>query len=111
MPRRKEYFVTRESRMRPVHPGALLREDVLPALGISVSRIAREIGVARQTLHRDLAEKGGIPPEMAVRLGRYLGNGAGPLIRMQAAHDLWHAERRLKTAIARIPTRSEKRAA
>jgi addiction module HigA family antidote len=80
-----------------------LREDVLRALGISVSEAARQLGVTRQTLHRIMAEKAGISPEMAVRLGRFCGNGPGLWLRMQQAYDLWHAERELGPALERIP--------
>jgi antitoxin HigA-1 len=54
---------------RPTHPGAIQREDILPALGLSVSEAARQLGVSRQTLHRILAERVSVTPEMAVRLG------------------------------------------
>ena len=80
---------------RPTHPGAILREDVLPALDLSVSEAARQLGVTRQTLHRIMAERVSITPEMAARLGRFCGNGPGLWLRMQQAYDLWRAEREL----------------
>ncbi len=88
---------------QPTHPGALLREDVLPALGLSVSEAARQLGVTRQTLHRVIAEKVSITPEMAIRLGRFCGNGPDLWLRMQQASDLWRAERELGEALERIP--------
>jgi antitoxin HigA-1 len=88
---------------RPTHPGAILREDVLPALGLSISEAARQLGVTRQTLHRILAEKVSVTPEMAARLGRFCGNGAGIWLRMQQACDLWRAERELGSELKRIP--------
>jgi addiction module HigA family antidote len=69
-----------------------LREDVLPALNLSVSEAARQLRVTRQTLHRILAETSDVSPEMAVRLGKLCGNGPGLWLRMQQALDLWHAE-------------------
>jgi len=87
----------------PTHPGAILREDVLPALGLSVSEAARQLGVTRQTLHRIMAEKVSITPAMAARLGRFCGNGAGIWLRMQQACDLWRAERELRSELALIP--------
>jgi addiction module HigA family antidote len=90
-------------RRPPTHPGAILREDVLPALGLSVSEAARQLGVTRQTLHRIMAQKVSITPEMAVRLGRFCGNGPGLWLRMQQAYDLWHAERELGGKLERIP--------
>ncbi len=88
----------------PTHPGELLREDVLPALGLSVSEAARQLGVTRQTLHRLMAGSHGITPEMAVRLGKFCGNGPTLWLRMQQAFDLWRAEERLRDEIERIPT-------
>ena len=87
----------------PTHPGAILREDVLPALGLSVSEAARQLGVTRQTLYRIMAGKVSITPEMAARLGRFCGNGPGLWLRMQQAYDLWHAERELRTELEQIP--------
>jgi antitoxin HigA-1 len=88
---------------RPTHPGAILREDVLPALGLSVSEAARQLGVTRQTLHRIMAEKVSITPAMAARLGRFCGNGPGLWLRMQQAYDLWRAERELRSELKQIP--------
>jgi addiction module HigA family antidote len=86
---------------KPTHPGAILREDVLPALGLSISEAARQLGVTRQTLHRIMAEKVSVTPEM--RLGRFCGNGPGLWLRMQQACDLWRAERELRSELERIP--------
>jgi antitoxin HigA-1 len=105
MAREKEYPVTAAPKVSPVHPGELLREDVLPALGMTVSDAARELRVSRQTLHRILSGNMAVSPEMAVRLGKFCGNGAGLWLRMQAAYDLWHTERRMRAEIKRIPTR------
>lgn len=88
----------------PTHPGEILREDVLPALRLSVSEAARQLGVARQTLHRVLSGRSGISPEMAVRLGKFCGNGPGLWLRMQQSHDLWHAELRLGAELDKIPS-------
>ena len=105
MARKKEYLVTGTSKVPPVHPGELLREDVLPALRMTVSDVARELRISRQTLHRILSGTMAVSPEMAVRLGKFCGNGPGLWLRMQAAYDLWHSERRMREEIKRIPTR------
>lgn len=88
----------------PTHPGELLREDVLPALGMSVTDAAAALRVTRQTLHRLLAGATAVTPEMALRLGKFCGNGPGLWLRMQQAYDLWHAERRLVAELAAIKT-------
>ena len=105
MAREKEYPITATPKVPPVHPGEILREDVLPALDITVSDAARGLRVSRQTLHRILSGSMAVSPEMAVRLGKFCGNGPGLWLRMQAAHDLWHTERRMRAEIKRIPTR------
>ena len=88
----------------PTHPGEVLREDVLPSLKITITDAAKELGIARQSLHRVLAGEMSITPEMALRLGRWCGNGPGIWLRMQVAHDLWHAERTMTDSLANIPS-------
>lgn len=97
-----EYPVQRPLRRKPVHPGAILRDDVLPAVGLSVSETARRLGVSRQQLHRVLACTHPITTEMALRVGKFAGNGPDLWLRMQQNYDLWHAEQRLKTELDRI---------
>ncbi len=98
----EEYIVTEAPRMQPIHPGAVLREDVIREMNISVSEFARRIGVSRQILHRILAQTSSITPEMALRIGRFLGNGPGLWLRMQEAFDLWESERKLSNALNAI---------
>ena len=76
---------------------------MLPALSLSVSEAARQLRVTRQTLHRVLAGKSGVSPEMAVRLGKFCGNGPGLWLRMQQTFDLWHAEKSLRDELEKIP--------
>jgi addiction module HigA family antidote len=81
----------------PTHPGELLREDVLPAIGMGKSEFAQAIGISRQHLYDILNEKKPVSPEVAARLGAAFGDGAGIWLRMQAAYDAWHAERSVDT--------------
>ena len=90
----------------PSHPGDLLREAVLPAMGVSIAQAAREMGVSRQQLYMILREERSITAEMAMRLGKYCGNGAELWLKMQSAHDLWRARHALADEIAGIPTRA-----
>src|SRR5438309_5187750 len=69
--------------LRPTHPGEILREDVLPALDIAKTRFAALLRVSRQTLYDLLGEKQPVTPQMALRLGRLLGNGPDIWLRMQ----------------------------
>jgi antitoxin HigA-1 len=61
--------------LKPTHPGEVLREDVFPALGMSMTAIAKALGISRQMLLRLVNEKQPVTPETAVRLGKFLGNG------------------------------------
>ena len=79
----------------PTHPGEILREDSLPAMGLSVAAFARALGVSRQMVHGILAERSAVSPEMAVRLGAFFGNGPQLWIDMQTRRDLWLAEKRM----------------
>ena len=103
MLREKEYEVAHEPIMPPEHPGTLLGEDVLPALNMTVSEVARKLGVSRQTIHRIIAGKQPVTVEMALRLGKFCGNGPGLWLRMQQAYDLWHAKQKLNDEIDQIP--------
>lgn len=94
----------RRSARRPTHPGEIVRDIVLPELKISVSEAARQLGVTRQTLHAILSGRSGVTAEMALRLGRFCGNGPGLWMRMQQAFDLWQAENRLSDTLNDIPS-------
>lgn len=85
----------------PMHPGELLREDVLPALGKPKTEIARLLGVSRQSLHDILAEKQPVTPAMALRLGKLCGNGPDLWLNLQRDYDL--AEARKKVDVSAIP--------
>jgi antitoxin HigA-1 len=99
-----EKTIRRDPNRAPVHPGAILREDVFPAIDETIAEAARKLGVTRQHLHRILAEKVPVTPDMALRLGKFCGNGPGLWLRLQQSFDLWHAERALKGAVSKIPT-------
>jgi addiction module HigA family antidote len=100
----EEIRVTGEPDWPPVHPGEVLGETVLPELRLTVAAAARELGISRQTLHKLIAGKISVTPEMALRLGRWCGNGPHLWLRLQHHFDLWHAERRLADSLMRIPT-------
>ncbi|ENW19931.1 HigA family addiction module antitoxin [Acinetobacter haemolyticus] len=83
----------------PPHPGETLREDVLPALNLTVTEAAEQLGVSRVTLSRLLNATSGVSPEMALRIEKWLGieNGgrADIWLNMQASYDLWQARQRI----------------
>jgi len=87
----------------PTHPGAILREDVLPALNMTITDFAIKLGVTRQQVHRILAEESDISTEMALRLGKICGNGPQLWLGMQEARNLWLARAKLADELERIP--------
>jgi addiction module HigA family antidote len=97
-----EYIAKQNPNRCPSHPGALLREVVIPATGKTKTEIARLLGISRQHLHDVLEEKKPISPEVAVRVGKLFGGGAGAWVRMQGAYDTWQAERKID--VSKIPT-------
>jgi antitoxin HigA-1 len=90
--------------LSPMHPGELLREDVLPALGRSRAEIARLLGVSRQTLHAILTEKAPVTPEMALRIGKLCGNGPELWLSLQGRYDIERLSRAKRQEIDAIPT-------
>jgi addiction module HigA family antidote len=85
-----------------MHPGELLREDILPALGRSKTEIAGLLGISRQTLHDIITEKQPVTVGMAVRLGKLVGNAPVFWLNLQRAYDLERAEREVD--VSAIPT-------
>ena len=90
--------------LKPIHPGELLREDVLPSLNRPKTEIAKLLGVSRQTLHDILEEKQPVTPAMALRIGKLCGNGARLWLNLQRTYDLAKAEEELAAVIKAIPT-------
>ena len=82
----------RDPRRAPTHPGALLREDVLPALGMTQTELAKRLDVSRVSVSELLHERRSLSPEMASRLARLLHGAPEIWLRMQAARDLWEIE-------------------
>ena len=84
----------------PPHPGLTLRDDVLPALGLTVTQAAQQLGVSRITLSRVLHRHAAISPEMAVRIEAWLGKERGGNAQIwlaeQAAYDMWQVRQRAK---------------
>jgi|TARA_Y100000031_G_C8196889_1_gene374145 addiction module HigA family antidote len=89
--------IFRDRTRPPAHPGAILRHDVLPALGMKPAQFARHIGVSRQLLNKIIRENDPAPlsPEMAIRIGQACGNGPILWLNMQRNYDLWHAAKKV----------------
>ena len=95
-------MIERHASIDPAHPGEILREDVLPALGVSKTAVAAALGISRQTLYDILNEKQPVTAEMAVRFGKLFGNGSGFWVNLQRNYDLARAERTVD--VSGIPT-------
>jgi addiction module HigA family antidote len=92
----------KKRKVRPTHPGEMLREDFLPDYGLSVSSFAKAIGVSRQTVNELLRERRAVSPEMALRLARLFGNTPEFWINAQRAVELWEAAKSIKKKIEKI---------
>ncbi len=79
------------SQRKPTHPGAVLREDVLRPLGLTITEAAKRLGVPRRTLSALLREKIALRPAMAVRIGKATQTSPESWLYMQAKFDLWKA--------------------
>ena len=87
---------------KPTHPGEMLREDFLPDYGLTVSSLAKAIGVSRQSINELLRERRGVSPEMALRLARLFGNSPEFWLNAQRAVDLWVAAQSIQNDMTRI---------
>ena len=76
------------NRMRPVHPGEVLREDYLVPLGLSVNALAVALGVPATRIHEIVKERRAVTADTAARLARYFGGDAASWLVMQANFDL-----------------------
>lgn len=83
----------RNPKQRPTHPGAVLREDVLPALNMTQTELARLLNVSRLSVSELINEKRSMSPDMAVKIGTLFHTSAESWLLMQQAHDLWEIRR------------------
>lgn len=79
----------RNPNRRPTHPGAVLRDDILPALKMTQTELAALIGVSRLSVSELVHEKRAMSPEMAVRIATLFGTSPESWLRMQEAVNLW----------------------
>ncbi len=89
--------------MQPRHPGEVIREKILPALGVTIKEAAMQLGVTRVALSRVLNGKAGISPEMALRLEKWLEcvyeNQTDLWVKEQALYDLWLVRKKFKSKV------------
>ncbi|HZX47925.1 MAG TPA: HigA family addiction module antitoxin [Nitrospirota bacterium] len=93
---------TEVRKIKPTHPGEMLREDFMPDYGLTVATISEKLGVSRQTVNELLNEHRSVSPAMALRLSRLFGNTPEFWLNAQLAVDLWEAQRSYKKELSHI---------
>jgi addiction module HigA family antidote len=93
---------TTKRKVRPTHPGEMLREDFLPDYGLTVAGLAASLDVSRQTVNELLRGRRAVSPEMALRLARLFGNSPEFWLNGQRAVDLWDAQQSIGDKVERI---------
>ncbi len=96
---------------RPVHPGEILREDVMPEIGLSQGEFADLLGVSRRTVNEVLQERRPVTVDMAHRLARALKTSPDVWLGLQLDVDVWDALQERKSEYDRIKPLSVKKAA
>jgi addiction module HigA family antidote len=94
----------RKNGLQPVHPGEILKQDILPSVGLSVTATAKALGVSRQMLHDIMAGRRPLSAVMCLKASRLFGSSPQMWMRLQAAYDLKKAEQNKKVMerVARI---------
>jgi addiction module HigA family antidote len=94
----------RRNALPPIHPGEIIKEDILPSVGLSVTAAAKALGVSRQMLHDILAGRKPMSAVMCLKVSRLFGSSPQMWMRLQAAYDLKRAEQNKKVMerVARI---------
>ena len=100
----RDAAMKRRNGLPPIHPGEILKEDILPSVGLSVTGAAKALGVSRQMLHGILSGRKPLSAVMCLRVARLFGGSPEVWMRLQAAYDLKKSERNKKVMerIARI---------
>ncbi|MFH0812949.1 MAG: HigA family addiction module antitoxin [Pseudomonadota bacterium] len=81
----------RERKRPPAHPGRIIKNHYLKPLSISISDLAKTLGVSRKTASKIVNERGSITSDMALRLSRAFDTTPELWLNLQMSCDLWHA--------------------
>jgi antitoxin HigA-1 len=94
----------RKRGLPPVHPGEIIRQDILPSVGLSVTAAAKALGVSRQMLHDILAQRKPLSAVMCLKVSRLFGGSPALWMRLQAAYDLKKAaqDKKVMARVSRI---------
>lgn len=85
----------------PVHPGEILREEYIKERGLTITEVAKGLGVPRPNLSAIVNERAGISPELAVKLSEAFGNTSQFWVNLQKNYELWHAEKKVNRSVIR----------
>ena len=80
---------------KPTHPGAMLRDVILPEMTITRKELAEILGISRQMLYGILSESKAVSPETATKLGAFFGNSPIMWMNMQVKYDLYNAAKKV----------------
>src|SRR6202165_5430172 len=86
----------RKTGLPPVHPGEIIKQDILPEVGLSVTAAAKALGVSRQMVHDILAERKPLSAVMCLKVSRLFGSTPEFWMRLQADYDLKKAAQNKK---------------
>jgi addiction module HigA family antidote len=103
MPGNQQEHKAGPRRRPPTHPGRIIA-SALEALDLTPYAAAPLLGVTKQALGNVIGEKSAVSPDMALRLGKFFGNGAELWMGLQVDHDLWKSREKLKADLVRIKT-------
>jgi addiction module HigA family antidote len=96
---------------RPTHPGELLREEILPATGLTQTELAKRLGISRHVLGEIINERRAVTTDVAHRLARVFGTSPEVWLNMQQAVDVWEVFEANRSVYTRIKPLNGKRAA
>ena len=94
----------------PPHPGEYIREDILPALGMTIKDLAHHLGVSRKALSEVIHGHRAVSTQMAIKLGQAFENGARFWLALQMQHSIWHEQRKMTERVPPIEDSAEKAA-
>jgi addiction module HigA family antidote len=89
-----------KNKMRPIHPGEILREEFLEPLGLNAHALAMEIKVPAPRINDIVRERRAITPDTALRLARYFGTTAQFWLNLQTSYDLKITEKAVGSKIS-----------
>jgi addiction module HigA family antidote len=86
----------------PTHPGDILKQEFMEPLGISQTKLAKDLNTTFRTINEIINHKRGISPEMAVRLAKYFGTSEELWLNLQIQYDLYKVKKKKKEALRYI---------